>query len=43
MDTLKGGGEDTIQYTRRGQTLIKGRGINTIKREGTDNIQEENI
>ena len=42
MDTLKGG-EDTIQYTRRGQTLIKGRGINTIKRERTDNIQEENI
>ena len=41
-NTLKGG-KDTIQYTRRGRTLIKGRGINTIKRKGTDNIQEENI
>ena len=34
MDTLKGGGEDTIQYTRRGQTLIKGRGDKHYKKEG---------
>ena len=33
MDTLKGG-EDTIQYTRRGQTLIKGRGDKHYKNEG---------